>query len=526
MKWLKKATKILQKHWKLPELKDKQIELIDNILNGNDTIGLLPTGYGKSLCYLLPPLLCKKVMIIISPLIALMDDQKDSLAKKGINCAVLHSNNKNRDEEIKEILNGMIHIIYMSPEWLVRTTDSEDDDETNFTGGMKLAQQLHSMDMLGFLAVDESHCCSVWGNDFRTEYKEIKIVREYFPDIPIMAVTATATTKVCKDIAKMLCLDDMKLVKGSFDRPNINISVMEIPMTSTYEVVRGRNKIVEKQESNKNLVLPYIKKYKDERIIIYIENKELTEELEKDLQSVGINALSYHAGYNAKKRIEIQTKFIEGECKVIICTSAFGMGIDQIVKCVIVIGCPKSIEEYYQQIGRAGRDNMPCEAVLFFDYSKYCKISFLMKREKDTIYRHVKEANMNKVVKYAYSTLCRRQHILEYFDEKCTFLNCDNCDNCCDLVDMTDKLMDIVKGKQNLLTIVNKIRNNFLQPIMNEKRKPVDYQLKDFLEKWQLYYSKNKDLRIKIPKKFLIPENKKIENVEPVDIFDKYDKLL
>ena len=158
MKWLKKGTKILQKHWKLSELKDKQIELIDNILNGNDTIGLLPTGYGKSLCYLLPPLLCKKVMIIISPLIALMDDQKDSLAKKGINCAVLHSNNKNRNEEIKEILNGNIYIVYMSPEYLVRTNDSEDEYETNFSGGMKLAQQLHSMNMLGFLAVDESQC--------------------------------------------------------------------------------------------------------------------------------------------------------------------------------------------------------------------------------------------------------------------------------------------------------------------------------------------------------------------------------
>lgn len=518
MSWQKKATKIIRKHWNITELKDKQIDIITNLLNGCDIVGLLPTGYGKSLCYMLPPLLCKKVMIIISPLIALMDDQKDALSKKGIKCAVLHSNNKNKNQEIEDILNGTIHIVYMSPEYMLKKSDnsSEEDEETTFCGGMRLAHKLHSTDMLGFMAIDESHCCSVWGNDFRPEYKELKIFRMTFPDIPIMAVTATATTKVCKDISKMLCLDNPVIVKGSFDRPNIKINVKEIPMNSTYEIVKGRNKIVEKQESNVNLVLPYIKEYKDDRIIIYIENKDHTEELERDLNAININALSYHAGYNAKKRTDIQSKFISGECKVIICTSAFGMGIDQIVKCVIVIGCPKSIEEYYQQIGRAGRDGLPCEAILFFDYSKYRKIDFMMKKEKYTIYRQVKEANMAQIVKYSYSTLCRRRHILEYFDETCDFLNCDNCDNCCNLVDVTDMCM----MEKNIIIFKNK----FLQPCMNEKRKSVDFNLKDLLEKWKIYNIENKNLRIKIPKKFLVPE-KKVEN-ENVDIFDKYEKLL
>ena len=514
MKWLKKGIKFATKHWKITELKDKQIELIDNIFNGNDTIGLLPTGYGKSLCYLLPPLLCKKVMIIISPLIALMDDQKDSLAKKEIKCAVLHSNNKNRSDEIQEILNGNIYIVYMSPEYLVKTTDSEDEDEINFCGGMKLARSLYKKNMLGFLAVDESHCCSAWGNDFRPEYKEIKVFRDNFPDIPIMAVTATATTKVCKDIAKMLHLDTPILVKGSFDRPNINISIMEIPSVSVYNPKSRR--YTDKMESNKNLVLPYIKKYNDAQIIIYIENKDLCEELASDLTIVGIKASAYHAGFSAKKREDIQSKFINNEYNIIISTTAFGMGIDMTIRCVIIIGCPKSIEEYYQQIGRAGRDNLACEAVLFFDYSKYIKNIFFLKQEKNPILHKVKDFNLKETSRYAYTTLCRRRHILEYFDEECNFLNCNNCDNCSDLVDITLCYNDMIKEKSSFINIKNKL----LQPYMNKKGKLVEFNLADLLQKWKYYGSKN---NLMIPRKFLIQEKK--EDIV-VDIYDKFEKLL
>lgn len=413
MEWIAKANKYLTKYWNIDKLKDKQIEVIDKLLAGNDVIGLLPTGYGKSMCYLIPPLITKKIIFIISPLISLMDDQKDKLTKMGIMCAALHSNNSNRDEEIQLILKKKIKIVYMSPEYLINSD------------GLELARQLVEEDKFGILAVDESHCTSSWGHDFRPEYTKIKIFREMFPDIPILGVTATATMNVCQDITKMLGMNDPIIVRASFDRPNLMLRVLEIPKYG----VGKKAKCIDKH----TIVLPYIKKYPNDKIIVYINNRKDTEKLANDInkEMKSIYSMAYHAGLSKKEREEVQSKFNSGEIKLIIATIAFGMGIDQTVRCVVVIGAPSSLEEYYQQIGRGGRDGLNCETVLYFDYSKILVSEYMLKKEcNDAVLLRNKMRHLNTVKKYAYLNTCRRKYILDYFDEKYISNNCMMCDNC------------------------------------------------------------------------------------------------
>lgn len=415
MLWPEKAKKYLDKYWKIEALKDKQFEVINSLLSGNDTIGLLPTGYGKSMCYLIPPLVTRKIIFIISPLISLMDDQKDKLTQMGIPCSALHSNNKNKDEEISLIIDKKIKIVYMSPEYLIKSD------------GMDLAELLIQNGTMGFLAVDESHCTSAWGHDFRPEYTKIKMFRDKFPHIPILAVTATATKNVCADISTMLGMNEPNVVIASFDRPNLFLQVVDIP------------KIGKKLIKKDKLVIPYIKKYNNEKIIVYINSRKDTETLANDInKTMGDNiACAYHAGLSKNNREEVQSKFSSGMIKIIIATIAFGMGIDQTVRCVLVIGAPSSIEEYYQQIGRGGRDGLQCETVLYFDYSKIIIGEYMLKKECNdpNLYR-VKSGHLKRVKNFAYTNICRRKYILDYFGEKYMANNCNNCDNCCRITNM------------------------------------------------------------------------------------------
>jgi ATP-dependent DNA helicase RecQ len=438
MLWTDKATKYLKKYWNISQLKDKQIEVINELLLGNDVIGLLPTGYGKSMCYILPPLVTKKIIFIISPLISLMDEQKDKLLEIGIPCSALHGNNSNKNEEIQRIMNDEIKIVYMSPEYLIKGD------------GLELARTLISDNKLGFLAVDESHCISIWGQDFRPEYTNINKFRQYFPSIPIIALTATATETVCDDITKLLYLNDPIIVRTSFDRPNLSINIKEIPTTS----VINKKKIIEQPIPKENIVMEYINKYINDKIIIYINSRKNTEELACELNKINNNCCeAYHAGMSKKTRDIIQKKFMNGNIKVIISTIAFGMGIDQIVKCVIIFGFPSSIEEYYQQIGRGGRDGLTCETVLYFDYSKFKIAQYMLKDfiKYPALYK-AKKDNLNKVKNLVYLKTCRRKYILEYFNEKCNFINCNNCDNCCKEIEEPSK---IVK-KDSFEDIINK----------------------------------------------------------------------
>lgn len=528
MLWTDKAQKYLDKYWKITELKDKQIEVINELLLGNDVIGLLPTGYGKSMCYLIPPLVTRKVIFIISPLISLMDDQKDKLVKMNIPCGALHGNNKNKENEVFDIIDGKIKIVYMSPEYLIKSD------------GLELAEQLIMENKLGFLAIDESHCISVWGQDFRPEYTKIKLFREMFPQIPILAVTATATENVCGDICKNLCLKNPTLVRASFDRPNLYLKICEVP----HEHYVDKNKIKSRSIPKEQLVWSYIKKYPKEKIIIYTNSRKDAEDLSEQLNKTKKNiSQAYHAGLSKGIREQIQSNFTDGIVNIIVSTIAFGMGIDQIVKCVIIFGCPSSIEEYYQQIGRGGRDGEPCETVLYFDYSNLIIAKHMLRdlQKRYPILYKSKMDNLNKVSNLVYLQTCRRKFILEYFNESCDFFACGNCDNCCEdeLVDMTDKFWSIImRPNANLLGSVNEIRNKYLsQVIIKDKKgddKIIDLDLLGPIWKWKTYILENKikrdelpdKLRLRIPKKF-IKNDKPVEvKHETEDPYKKYEKYL
>jgi RecQ family ATP-dependent DNA helicase len=528
MLWTDKAKKYLLK-WDITELKDKQFTVINELLLGNDVIGLLPTGYGKSLCYLLPPLVTKKIMFIISPLISLMDDQKDKLIKMKIPCAALHSNNKNKDLELLNVINGKIKIVYMSPEYLINGE------------GMKIAEDLIKNNQLGFLAVDESHCISVWGQDFRPEYANIKQFRVQFPTIPILAVTATATNNVCNDISTFLHLSNPILVKASFDRPNLYLKICDIPP----EEMITRSKRI-KQKSKLSIVLPYLSKYPNEKIIIYINSRKDCESLAFELNKKYNNICSaYHAGMNANTRGIIHNQFIEGEINIIISTTAFGMGIDQIVKCVIIIGFPSAIEEYYQQIGRGGRDGLYCETVLYFDYSNLIIAeSMINKIRRDfPILAKAKETNIYNMKRLVFTPLCRRRFILNYFNQLFSFYVCNNCDNCCEnkLIDMTDKFWSIIfNNKITCEQSANEIKKTYLTEYMyvdkNNKHKQQELFLSNDINIWKRFIIANKLTQTTIPDncKLMIPEKFiKLTNTNIVintDDFESkiktYEKLL
>jgi len=352
MLWQDKAIKYMNKLG-IDSLKEEQFEVINELLLGNDVIGLLPTGYGKSLCYILPPLVKRKVIFVISPLIALMDEQCNKLIESGIKACSLNTNNKNKHKDIINIVNGKIKIVFMSPEYLL-------------SSGLDLANTLIENDLLGFLAIDECHCISVWGHDFRNEYTLIKTFRDNFPDIPILALTATATNNICSDVIKYLSLKKPSIIRASFDRPNLSINMIQ------YNASIKKKVIVKK----------YSEKYKNQKIIVYINTRIDTENLASELNRFGVKCKAYHAGLSKEERQTILEEFTnncsqENICNIIISTIAFGMGIDQIVRCVIIFGFPSSIEEYFQQIGRAGRDGLPSETILYYDYSCYRKIAYM-----------------------------------------------------------------------------------------------------------------------------------------------------
>ncbi len=424
MLWTDKATKILKKYFKFTELKDKQIEVINSFLKGNDVIGLLPTGYGKSMTYILPPLLTKKTMFVISPLISLMEDQKDNLEKVGITVATLHCNNINKQDEIFKIIDGDIKIVYMSPEYLV-----EGD-------GLDLARALSEKNMLGFIAVDESHCISSWGHDFRPNYLKLKYIREEFPQIPILALTATAKTQVINEIHQLLKLNNPVIVSASFDRPNLLIKCKEMDKEQKYNKkgypMKNKDGVNIMSNVDKWLIVrDYINKYQNDKIIIYVNSRADTEELSREINNNIKNCSShYHAGLSKKIRDKVQTDFNEGDIKVIISTIAFGMGIDQVVRCVIIFGCPSSIEEYYQQIGRGGRDGLPCETILYFDMANFMRTKSMLQKEiTNPKLLNTRINNLYKICDFYKTTNCRRRYILNYFGQTAPKM-CDNCDNC------------------------------------------------------------------------------------------------
>ena len=394
-------TDTLKKYFGFDTFKGEQEQIIRSLLDGNDTFVLLPTGGGKSLCYQLPSLLMEGVAIVISPLIALMKNQVDAMRHYGEEDGVAHflnsSLNKSAIDQVKsDILAGKTKLLYVAPESLTK------EENVEFLKNVKIS----------FYAVDEAHCISEWGHDFRPEYRRIRPIINMIGQAPIIALTATATQKVREDIKKILGMPDAKEFKSSFNRPNL------------YYEVRRKNDDIDKE------IIKFIKANPGKSGIIYCLSRKKVEELAEILKANGINASAYHAGMDSPVRSAVQDDFIKENIDVIVATIAFGMGIDKPdVRFVIHYDMPKSLEGYYQETGRAGRDGGEGQCIAFFSDKDMQKLRKFM-QGKPVSEKDINEELLRETEAYAESAVCRRKSLLHYFGETYAEDNCKNCDNC------------------------------------------------------------------------------------------------
>jgi ATP-dependent DNA helicase RecQ len=395
----------LQKHFGFDAFKGQQQEVITSLMEGKDTFVIMPTGGGKSLCYQLPAMILDGVCIIVSPLIALMKNQVDlvrSYSSKDNIAHFLNSTlNKAQQKQVKDDLtSGKTKMLYVAPETLTK------EDNINFFKTLNVS----------FFAVDEAHCISEWGHDFRPEYRRLREMMELINDsAPVIALTATATPKVKSDIIKNLGLRSANVFVSSFNRPNLY-----------YEIQPKVNV----EQTNKSIVR-FIQSHKNKSGIIYTLNRKTTEDLANMLMANGIKAVAYHAGLDAKLRATRQDQFLNEDVNVIVATIAFGMGIDKPdVRFVIHYNIPKSIENYYQETGRAGRDGLEGKCVLYYSHKDLAKLEHLMK-DKPLSEREIGAQLINETLSYAESSICRRKTLLYYFGEEFDDnQSCGHCDNC------------------------------------------------------------------------------------------------
>ncbi|HIT82398.1 MAG TPA: DNA helicase RecQ [Candidatus Caccoplasma merdavium] len=394
-------TAALKEHFGFDAFKGNQEAIIKNLLAGNDTFVLMPTGGGKSLCYQLPSLLSEGTAVVISPLIALMKNQVDAMRNFSEEDGVAHfinsSLNKASIDLVKEdILSGKTKLLYVAPESLTK------EENIEFLKQVKIS----------FYAVDEAHCISEWGHDFRPEYRRIRPIINEIGSRPVIALTATATPKVQHDIQKNLGMTDAAVFKSSFNRPNL------------YYEVRPKTKNIDKE------IIKYIKSQPGKSGIIYCLSRKKVEELAETLKVNGINALPYHAGMDSNTRTHNQDAFLLEEVDVIVATIAFGMGIDKPdVRFVIHYDIPKSLEGYYQETGRAGRDGGEGQCITFYVKEDLEKLEKFM-QGKPIAEQEIGKQLLIETKAYAESSVCRRKLLLHYFGEEYTEDNCGNCDNC------------------------------------------------------------------------------------------------
>jgi len=391
----------LKKNFGFDKFKGNQEAIIENLLEGNDTFVLMPTGGGKSLCYQLPSLLMEGTAIVISPLIALMKNQVDAMRnfseEDGIAHFINSSLNKSAIEQVKEdIRNGKTKLLYVAPESLTK------DEYVEFLKTVKIS----------FYAVDEAHCISEWGHDFRPEYRRIRPIINEIGKAPVIALTATATPKVQHDIQKNLGMSDAIVFKSSFNRPNL------------YYEVRPKTINVDKD------IIKFIRNNSDKSGIIYCLSRKKVEELAAILRANGISAQAYHAGMDGANRSKTQDDFLMEKINVIVATIAFGMGIDKPdVRFVIHYDIPKSLEGYYQETGRAGRDGGEGQCITFYSNKDIQKLEKFM-QGKSVSEQEIGKQLLLETANYAESSVCRRKTLLHYFGEEYNEENCGNCDNC------------------------------------------------------------------------------------------------
>ena len=394
---------LLKQHFGYDRFRPLQEEIISNVLEGGDSLVIMPTGGGKSLCYQLPALRLDGVTLVISPLIALMKDQVDGLKANGIRAEFINSTLPYQDmvRIRSEALSGEIKILYVSPERLAL------ESFQSFLKGLDVS----------LVAVDEAHCISEWGHDFRPDYRGLGTLRRSMPEVPFIALTATATHRVRDDIVTQLGLKTPQRFVASFNRANLN-----------YEVRPKRNsfgQLVELLESRRN-----------QSAIIYCFSRKETEELAADLCGTGLRAKPYHAGMDANTRRRTQEDFIAGEFPIVVATIAFGMGIDKPdVRLVVHNSLPKSLEGYYQETGRAGRDGLPSDCVLFYSYGDKSRQEFFINQIEDDIERQNANDKLTQVIDYCQLQTCRRRYLLEYFGDEtvsdgASANECQGCDIC------------------------------------------------------------------------------------------------
>ncbi len=392
----------LKKFFGFSNFKGNQKEIIKSVLSGHDTFVIMPTGGGKSMCYQLPALMSEGTAIIISPLIALMKNQVDSIRNFGSEEGIAHflnsSLSKTEISTVKaDLTSKRTKLLYVAPESLTKTENIE---------------FLKSID-IAFYAIDEAHCISEWGHDFRPEYRRLRpIIEEIGKKVPVIALTATATPKVQQDIQKNLGMMSSNIFKSSFNRPNL------------YYEVRPKDKNVKKE------IIRYIKNNSGKSGIVYCLSRKMVEEIAETLQVNGIKALPYHAGLDSTTRRQNQDKFLMEEADVIVATIAFGMGIDKPdVRFVIHHDIPKSLEGYYQETGRSGRDDGEGKCIAFYSYDDIQKLEKFVKG-KPVAEQEIAKQLLFETVAYAESSVCRRKQLLHYFGEVYTEDNCKSCDNC------------------------------------------------------------------------------------------------
>ncbi len=408
---------LLHTHFGYGEFRPLQEDIIQHVLSGHDSLVLMPTGGGKSLCYQLPALCLDGLTLVVSPLISLMKDQVDSLRANGIAAAFLNSSLTMIEQAHiqQEAANGQIKILYIAPERLaVPAFQSFLQDVT-----------------VSLIAIDEAHCISQWGHDFRPDYRLLSGLRAHFAGVPIIALTATATDRVRTDICEQLRLQAPKVFLSSFNRPNL-----------TYHVAPKKNSF--------DTLLTLLRKHPDASAIVYCFSRKDTESLAADLVAEGFKASPYHAGLNADVRRETQEKFIRDEVPIITATIAFGMGIDKPdVRLVVHMDMPATVEGYYQETGRAGRDGLPSDCVLLYSAWDRKKHEFFIGRITDDAERANATQKLDRIMAYCDHRRCRRQFLLTYFDEEWTDDNCESCDRCLEKTeafDATEVTQKILSG--------------------------------------------------------------------------------